>query len=169
MIATVIAQNALATGMPPLLMSSTLSAASLIAAGSAQGMISAQVSGLVEGVLKNMLMTKLKTIVAAVLIIAAIGVAAWGVGPPAAPVAMAAPAEGKVVDPPTLPPGDWASKLLAERFDEMQKLIKPQPGESRWREIPWQTSLWEARQLASAAGKPMFVWSGSGGAPCAPT
>jgi hypothetical protein len=60
-------------------------------------------------------------------------------------------------------------KLLVEKFEDVQKLIKPQPGESRWMEIPWQVSLWEARQKAAAEGKPMFVWSGSGGAPCAPT
>jgi hypothetical protein len=65
--------------------------------------------------------------------------------------------------------GVWATKVLAERYSETLKLIKPQPGESRWMEIPWQTSLWTARQKAAAEGKPMFVWSGSGGAPCAPT
>jgi len=67
-------------------------------------------------------------------------------------------------------PGDsWASAVLTAKFDETLKLIRPQAGESRWMEIPWQTSLWKARQMAAAEGKPMFVWSGSGGAPCAPT
>jgi hypothetical protein len=73
-------------------------------------------------------------------------------------------------EPPTSQAADAAArKLLAEKFEDVQKLIKPQPGESRWMEIPWQVSLWEARQKAAAEGKPMFVWSGSGGAPCAPT
>jgi hypothetical protein len=67
------------------------------------------------------------------------------------------------------PTDTWASRLLAARFAETHQLICPQPGESRWREVPWQTSLWTARQIAAAEGKPMFVWSGSGGAPCAPT
>src|SRR5262245_28437203 len=67
-------------------------------------------------------------------------------------------------------PGDlWAQTLLTKKYGETLTLIKPQPGESRWMEIPWQTSLWAARQKAAAEGKPMFVWSGSGGAPCAPT
>ena len=57
----------------------------------------------------------------------------------------------------------WASQILGGKFAEVQKLIKPQPGESRWMEIPWQTSLWEARRLAASAGKPLFVWYGSGG------
>jgi hypothetical protein len=67
------------------------------------------------------------------------------------------------------PEQSWASKVLTERFPQTHKLIRPQSGESRWMDIPWQTSLWQARQMAAAEGKPMFVWSGSGGAPCAPT
>ena len=64
---------------------------------------------------------------------------------------------------------EWASKLLAEQFDDVHKLIKPQRGESRWREIPWLTSLWEARVKAAAEGKPIVVWTGSGGAPACHT
>jgi hypothetical protein len=66
-------------------------------------------------------------------------------------------------------PDEWASKLLAEKFDDVHKLIKPQRGESRWREIPWLTSLWEARVKAAAEGKPIVVWTGSGGAPACHT
>jgi hypothetical protein len=65
--------------------------------------------------------------------------------------------------------GDGADAILRTRFAQTHALIKPQPGESRWREIPWEISLWKARQRAAAEGKPMFVWAGSGGAPCAPT
>ncbi len=67
------------------------------------------------------------------------------------------------------PEQSWASKVLTERFPQTHKLIKPQPGESRWREVPWLTSLWEARQKAAAAGKPMVVFTGSGGAPLCQT
>jgi hypothetical protein len=45
----------------------------------------------------------------------------------------------------------WASQALVEKFDAIQKLIKPQPGESRWMEIPWQNSLWTAREMAAPA------------------
>ena len=55
--------------------------------------------------------------------------------------------------------------ISPEQFAKVHKLIKPHPGESRWREISWQTSLWEARKQAAAEGKPIVVWSGSGGAP----
>ena len=91
-------------------------------------------------------LTKCKVITAAVLIVVAVGEACA-----------------------TDQADTWASKLLTERFAETHRLIRPQPGESRWSEIPWQTSLWSARQIAAKEGKPMFVWSGSGGAPCAPT
>lgn len=113
-----------------------------------------------------MLLSKLRFIMAVVLLTVALGMGAVGLLE-----AMAQPPQAQA-DPPNrqnAAAGDWASTLLAERFAETHKLIRPQPGESRWSEIPWQTSLWEARKLAAAAGKPMFVWSGSGGAPCAPT
>lgn len=59
--------------------------------------------------------------------------------------------------------------LALAEFEKVHKLIKPQPGESRWREVPWLTSLWEARQKAAAAGKPIVVFTGSGGAPLCQT
>jgi hypothetical protein len=63
----------------------------------------------------------------------------------------------------------WAQRILAKDFAEVQKLIKPQPGESRWMEVPWLTTLWEARQAAAEEGKPIFVWYGSGGSPACHT
>jgi hypothetical protein len=44
-------------------------------------------------------------------------------------------------------------------------MLKLQPGESRWMEIDWHPSVWEARQKAAAEGKPIFIMAGSGGAP----
>lgn len=52
-------------------------------------------------------------------------------------------------------------------FRKLHALIKPQPGESRWMEIDWHPSVWEARQKAAAEGKPIFLMAGSGGAPAA--
>jgi hypothetical protein len=57
--------------------------------------------------------------------------------------------------------------LTAEQFGPLHRLIKPQPDELRFREIPWVLSVWEARKQAAAEGKPILVWSGSGGAPIA--
>ena len=55
--------------------------------------------------------------------------------------------------------------LAADSFDKLHRMLKPQPGESRWMEIDWHPSVWEARQRAAAEGKPLFLLAGSGGAP----
>jgi RNA polymerase sigma factor (sigma-70 family) len=52
-------------------------------------------------------------------------------------------------------------------FDKLHRFIKPQPGESRWMEVDWHPSVWEARKKAAAEGKPLLLWAGSGGAPSA--
>jgi hypothetical protein len=50
----------------------------------------------------------------------------------------------------------------ADQFTEVQRLIKPTVKEDRWNRIPWQSSLWEARKLAAAKGKPIFLWEMDG-------
>ena len=55
--------------------------------------------------------------------------------------------------------------IAPEQFDTLHKLIKPQPGELRFQEIDWLLSVHDARVKAAAEGKPILVWSGSGGAP----
>lgn len=55
-----------------------------------------------------------------------------------------------------------AAELTADTFASFQKQIRPQPGESRWLEIPWLLDLHAARRQAAAAGKPLFVYSGGG-------
>ncbi|OAI46676.1 hypothetical protein AYO44_10895 [Planctomycetaceae bacterium SCGC AG-212-F19] len=62
----------------------------------------------------------------------------------------------QAAEPQAIPP---------EQFDQLHKMIKPQPGESRFWEIPWLLSLDDALQRAAAEGKPIFVWSGAGGSP----
>jgi len=52
-------------------------------------------------------------------------------------------------------------------FQSLHNLITPQQGESRWMEIDWYPTLWEARKRAAAEGKPIFLMAGSGGAPAA--
>jgi hypothetical protein len=61
--------------------------------------------------------------------------------------------------------GEGPRSLTPESFDRLQKMIKPQPGESRFLEIPWHLSLWEARQQAAREGKPLLVWAGGWGVP----
>jgi hypothetical protein len=58
-----------------------------------------------------------------------------------------------------------ARRLPVAEIEKLHRLIKPQAGESRWLEIDWYPSVWEARQKAAREGKPLFLWAGSGGAP----
>ena len=58
-----------------------------------------------------------------------------------------------------------AVELSNTNFEEIQKLIKPQPDESLWRHIPWETSLNAARSKAASEGKPLLIWAGGGSAP----
>ena len=55
--------------------------------------------------------------------------------------------------------------IPVEQFGTLRKLIRPQEGESRWREIDWLTSLHDARVQAAAEGKPILLWSGGGAPP----
>ena len=55
----------------------------------------------------------------------------------------------------------------ARQFERLHRMLRPQPGESRWMEVDWYPSVWEARQKAAAEGKPLFLLAGSGGAPLA--
>jgi hypothetical protein len=57
---------------------------------------------------------------------------------------------------------DSSQLLTGERFDQIRNRIRPQPGESRWMEIPWLIDLHEARRKAAAEGKPLFILSGGG-------
>jgi hypothetical protein len=50
----------------------------------------------------------------------------------------------------------------ATTFREVLASIRPRPEEVRWQDVPWQTDLWEARRLAAAEGKPIFLWAMNG-------
>ena len=45
----------------------------------------------------------------------------------------------------------------------LARLIKPQPGESKWAAIPWLTNLRDAREQAIREDKPLFLWRAGGG------
>ena len=45
----------------------------------------------------------------------------------------------------------------------LARLIRPQPGESKWASIPWLTNLKEARERAAREDKPLFLWRAGGG------
>jgi hypothetical protein len=53
-------------------------------------------------------------------------------------------------------------RLTPAHFAEVQKLIKPSAKEDRWAEVPWLTSLTQARKEAAARGKPILLWEMDG-------
>ena len=55
-----------------------------------------------------------------------------------------------------------AEPIKAEQLGKLQALIKPQANEEKFMQIPWMTSLWEARQKAAAEGKPILLWEMDG-------
>ena len=60
--------------------------------------------------------------------------------------------------------------LSSGSFDALHRLILPQDGELAWyEEIPWLTSIQEAREKAAAEGKPLLIWCSADGQPCGAT
>jgi hypothetical protein len=55
-----------------------------------------------------------------------------------------------------------ADPITPDQVAKLQSLIKPASGEEKWQEIPWQVSLWKARQMAAAEGKPILLWEMDG-------
>ncbi|MEX0718224.1 MAG: hypothetical protein WD066_16640 [Planctomycetaceae bacterium] len=58
-----------------------------------------------------------------------------------------------------------AKPIPPDQFEALKAQIEPQPGENSFWDIPWLLSIWEARELAAKEGKPIYIWSGSQGAP----
>ena len=55
--------------------------------------------------------------------------------------------------------------LVLKDINEAAKLravIRPLDGEDPFDTIPWETSLWDARKKAAAAGKPVLLWEMDG-------
>jgi hypothetical protein len=53
-------------------------------------------------------------------------------------------------------------RVRPDPFEDTFALVKTSPGEARWDEIEWTTSLWEGRKKAAAEGKPLFIWAANG-------
>lgn len=69
-----------------------------------------------------------------------------------------------------LPSNRWGSAaepapIAPDQFDRLHKMIRVQPDEQRFWQIPWKLTVADARQQAAKEGKPIFVWAGAGGAP----
>ena len=57
-------------------------------------------------------------------------------------------------------PASGSGLLSPEQFAALHALVKPAPVEQKWEEIPWLTSLWEARKRAAGrrVKRPTASW-----------
>jgi RNA polymerase sigma factor (sigma-70 family) len=122
---TMLAQNVLLAGVPTSMVSNTIKAASLFAAGqtAVAGLISAKAAALTEGVLQTMLLSKIKLAMAVVLVVAVVGVGGNRLFLPTRVAARAD--EPKQVQPkkPQQPPQKDKPRIeLIERFDREFKV-----------------------------------------------
>ena len=59
--------------------------------------------------------------------------------------------------------GQPAEPALGDaEYQSALKAIRPAPGEDRFAQVPWLTSLWEARKVAAREGKPILLWEMDG-------
>ena len=60
---------------------------------------------------------------------------------------------------------DPVPEIPRQDFERLHALIKPQPGESPWRDIPWVTSIREARERAVREDRPIVIFTAADGSP----
>jgi RNA polymerase sigma factor (sigma-70 family) len=125
-LAAVLSQYVASAGVPNMVVSSTIKAATLFAAGhlTATGVISANAVALTEGVLKAMLLTKLKIASAVVFLIAVVGVAAWAGGSTGATATH--PDVKQANQETTSPSKKQAQEKQPEKARKEQKVLTPE-------------------------------------------
>jgi hypothetical protein len=57
-----------------------------------------------------------------------------------------------------------STPIPPDQFDSLHKMIRVQPDEQRFWQIPWKLTITDAREQAAKEGKPIFVWAGARGA-----
>ena len=60
---------------------------------------------------------------------------------------------------------DAPDPIAPDQLDRLHALVRVQPDEQRFWQIPWKLAVSEAREEAARDGKPILVWAGAGGAP----
>ncbi|MEM7012743.1 MAG: hypothetical protein AAF585_14810 [Verrucomicrobiota bacterium] len=58
-----------------------------------------------------------------------------------------------------------AAESSRAELDRLLEIIKPQAGESPWRDIAWMTDITTARQRAVAEDKPLVIFTAADGSP----
>jgi hypothetical protein len=64
---------------------------------------------------------------------------------------------------------DEIPKLSPDDLEPLLATIKPQKGESPWREVPWLTNVTEARRQAIALDRPLVIFTAADGSPLSRT
>lgn len=64
---------------------------------------------------------------------------------------------------------DGLPGIADDEFDRLLATVKPQQGESPWRDIPWLTNVTEARRKAVAEDKPLVIFTAADGSPLSRT
>lgn len=149
-LAAVLEPGAATASVPPLLLSSTLKAGMLLAAGetAASGAFSPAVAALAQGVGRSLIIGRLRSLALALTLMIVLTGSSW--------LTYRALAGTSGQPPLEQPPAVLTTDEVA-RFTKAHQLLKPQPGESRWLEAAWLTSVWEARRQAAAEGKPILL------------
>lgn len=57
------------------------------------------------------------------------------------------------------------AEIPTGKFEPLHQMIKPQKGEMLWMQIPWLTSIQEAREKAAKEDKPIFILRSANGHP----
>jgi len=71
---------------------------------------------------------------------------------------------------PKAAPKDLPAEIAPARFEALHSMIKPRKGaECLWLEIPWLTSIAEARERSAKEAKPMLIWRAANGHPLGST
>ena len=55
-----------------------------------------------------------------------------------------------------------AGPLSDAEYASVLKTVRPAAGEDKFDQVPWLTSLWQARQQAAKEGKPILLWEMDG-------
>jgi len=63
------------------------------------------------------------------------------------------------------PAEERIAAIASAELDRLLAEIKPQRGESPWREIPWLTNITEARRRSMAEDKPLVIFTAADGSP----
>lgn len=61
--------------------------------------------------------------------------------------------------------GDEPRTLSPEKFAAVHRMVKRQPGEWPWAELPWNIHFADAQRKALSEGKPIFVALAAQGSP----